>query len=119
MPGILFRQYHILRSHFPVYVQFWIIPYHGPLALRSIKIVALVLEQCCLTQYTKTVRESSGNEKLTVIVSRQLDCHVSAECRRTAADIHGHVQDCSLHYPHQFALGKRQLLKMQPPQHSV
>ena len=62
--------------------------------------------------------EAARNEKLTLVLSVQLDCNVLSEGRRTGTDIHGHVKHPAAHYAQQLGLGRIPFLEMEAAQHT-
>ena len=119
MAAVLFREEHVCGVEPPVDTDLRVVPCDGPLALRGVAVVALVLEERLLAQYGEPVREAAGNEQLPLVLARELDGHMAAEGRRAAADVHGHVQYGTFHDAHQFPLCMFSALEMEPPQHAV
>ena len=119
MTAVLFRENHVRGVDPPVDTDLRVVPCDRPLALRGVVVVAFILEDSLLAQHDKSVRESAGDEQLTLVFARKLDGHKAAEGRRAAADVHGHIQYGSRNHAHQLALGMRRLLEVQPAKHPV
>ena len=71
MPAVLLRENHTICRNTPVNTQIRIIPGNGTLTMRSIKIITLILKNDFLAQYTESMCQPTGNEKLTMIILRR------------------------------------------------
>ena len=58
--------------------------------------------------------ETPRDEELTVVVLRQLHCHVPPEGRRASLDVNRHVQHGALYHANELRLREGRLLEMQP-----
>ena len=67
----------------------------APIRLRSIEIIAFVLENSYLTQYRKSMSEPSRHEKLAMILFAQLNSHMLTIRWASFANIHGYIKDAS------------------------
>ena len=119
MPPVFLRQYRLLGGDAPVDGEVGVVPGDGPLRLRGVEVVALVLEDDLVAQHAEPVGEAPRDEELTVVVARQLHRHVLSEGRRASPDVHRNVQNGALYHAHQFGLRERRLLEMQPSDDSV
>lgn len=118
MMGILFAEYALSHRNAPVDAQRRVIPGNGSLALRSIIVVTLILEDRLIAQHGESVRKSTGDKQHTVVLFRQFHCHMLSEGGTTPADIHSHIEDCTTYHPHQLGLSERRLLEMQATHHT-
>ena len=114
MSPVLLRQYRPVGGYAPVDGEVGVVPGDGPLGLRGVEAVALVLEDHLLAQHAEPVGETPRDEELPVVVAREFDRHVLAEGRRVSPDVHRHVQYGALYHAHQFGLRVGRLLEMQP-----
>lgn len=94
--SVLFRKNNIICRYVSVYIQSRVVPSNRTLALRSVKVVALILEQGGLAQYAEAVRKSPRDEELAVLLARELYSYVPDVCRRSLSDINRHVKDSTL-----------------------
>ena len=119
MPRIFLAQDGFRRRNPPVDTQLRI-PYRdAAVRLRSVVVVALVLENCLLAQHRETVCEAPRNEQLKVIFLRKLDGDMLSVSGTPAADVHRNVQNRPAHAPHQLRLCMRRPLEMKSPQHPI
>ena len=116
---ILLRKKGLIHWYPPIYAQTLILYTDAPIRLRSIEIIAFVLENSYLTQYRESMSEPSGHEKLAMVILTQFNGYMLTISWTSFANIHGYVKDTSFHATHQFALRKRGPLKMQAAHHSV
>ena len=119
MLRVLFTQDRLLRRYAPVDTQAFVQDTDPPVRFRMVEVVTLVLEHRRLAQHRKPVGKALRNKKLSVVLLRQLHCHVLPVRRATLADIHRHVQHRALHTAHQLALRIRRTLEMQPAHHAI
>ncbi|RMS05884.1 hypothetical protein ALP75_203295 [Pseudomonas syringae pv. actinidiae] len=70
-----------------------------------------------LTEHHETMRKTFRNPQLTGVFSGQLDADPLPEVRRTAADVHRHIQHCADSDAHQLTLCVFDLI-MQAAQHA-
>ena len=76
---ILLRKNNIPGRNLPVNAQGWIIPGNGALALGSVQVIALVLEEGLVTQDYKSVGKAAGDEYLAVVIGRKFHLDVLAK----------------------------------------
>src|SRR5262245_5478265 len=97
----------------PVDLQVGIVPLHTDLALRVIKIGALVLDLSDLTGHRKAVNESGRDVDLPKVFGRQPDADPLPEMRGAAPNIYRDVENLAFDYANQFAL-REPNLSVQP-----
>ncbi len=88
----------------PVDLKIGIVPLHADLALRIVKIRALVFDLSDLARHTKTMSEFRRNVNLPEIFSRQPDADPLPEMLRAAANIDRNIIDFAFDHPNQFPL---------------
>ena len=97
---ILLREKGLIHWYPPIYAQTLILYTDAPIRLRSIEIIAFVLENSYLTQYRKSMSEPSRHEKLAMILFAQLNSHMLTIRWASFANIHGYIKDASFHATH-------------------
>ena len=63
--------------------------------------------------------KASWYKELTMIILSQLYCYMLYVCRRTLADIHGYIKNCTLHASNELALGERWYLEMKTSHYTI
>ena len=119
VPEVLVGQYGLVSRDSPVDSQTLVQNAYAPVSLRVVELVALVLEDRGLGQDGKAVGEALGNEKLPVVILRELHRDVLPVGRAAFADVHCDIQHGAAHTPHQLALGEGRALKVQATHHAV
>ena len=76
---ILLREDHVIGGDAPIDRQLGIIPCDSTLAVGSVVIIALVLEDHFWREHAEAVCKASGNEELAVITFTQLHGYVLSE----------------------------------------
>ena len=115
---ILLRKKGLIHWYPPIYAQTLILYTDAPIRLRSIEIIAFVLENSYLTQYRESMSEPSGHEKLAMVILTQFNGYMLTISWTSFANIHA----TSRTHPSRnapIALRKRGPLKMQAAHHSV
>ena len=102
---ILLRKDHVIGRDTPIDRQLEIVPCDSTLAVRSVVIIALVLEDHFWREYAEAVCKASGNEELAVITFTQLHGHVLSEGLRPTTDVDSYVEDRATDDTYQLALG--------------
>ena len=65
----------------PLNVDVWVVPTNASISLRRINIINFVAEDGCFAQYLDSVCEPARYKQLLMVVLRQLNSDVLAECR--------------------------------------
>ena len=116
---VFFRQFNHILGQAPIDGNIRIIPSQSTLGRRFIQIVAFILKNSRFAQHHKTMRETLGNEKLTLVFARQFHRHMLSVSRTAFANIHRHIHHPTVNNTHQFSLRMRWTLKMQTSQHAI
>jgi len=91
-----------------------VVPDDPALALRVVKVAALVEKLGLVAQDVEAVREAFRHEEHALVFGREHLPDPFPERGAAAADVHGHVEDLPRYHAHEFRLGVSQLV-MQPP----
>ena len=89
---ILLREKGLIHWYPPIYAQTLILYTDAPIRLRSIEIIAFVLENSYLTQYRESMSEPSGHEKLAMVILTQFNGYMLTISWTSFANIHGYVR---------------------------
>ena len=87
--------------------------------LWMIELVAFVLEHRCLTQHRKTVGETFGDEKLTMVVLCQFYSDVLTVGGTALADVDNDIEDGTLDAADEFGLSEGRALEVQATHDTV
>ena len=69
MASVFLREDDIIFWQLPIYIELWIIPCDGTLALRMVKIVAFILENHFIAQHAETMCKPSRDKKLILFLT--------------------------------------------------
>ena len=116
---IFFREDDLVCRYLPIDSEVRVVPCDCTFALRSVEVVAFVLENNFICQYYEAMGEASRNEELTVIILSEFDSYMQAECRRAFTDIDCDIKNSSLDNAYELALSVRRLLEMKASENSV
>src|SRR4029077_4207794 len=94
-PPILVRKYRRALQR-PGDAEVGIVPGDGPLELRREVIRGFVEEVCGLRQNQEAMGKSLRHPGHVPVLRRQLETDPLAECRRTPAYIHHHIENSAL-----------------------
>lgn len=119
MAQILFRQDGVPDVHTPVNSQSRVGYRDTTVGLRSIIIVAFILENGLVAEHCESVGETTGHKKLTVVFSGKKTGDVASVCGRPFADVEGDIQDSSADTSHKLCLGMGWTLEVEAAHHST
>lgn len=119
MAGILVTQDGLVCGDAPVDSKGVVKDADATVGLGMVELIALVLEDCCLAQYGKTMGKALGDEELTMVVLCQLHGDMLAVGGTALADIYCDIKDGSPDTAHEFALGERGTLEMEAAHDAV
>ncbi len=75
-----------------------------PFRFRTIVVVDLIKKFSLGRNHCKAMGETTRHKQLTAIFGRELHGNMPAESRRTATEIHNHIDNRAIHHPHQLGL---------------
>ena len=84
-----------------------------PFRFRTIVVVDLIKKFSLGRNHCKAMGETTRHKQLTAIFGRELHGNMPAESRRTATEIHNHIDNRAIHHPHQLGLRTAPGLVMQ------
>ena len=119
MVGVLLGEDGLVRGDVPIDAEGVIEDTDTTFCLWMIKLVTLVLEHRCLTQHRKTVGETLGDEKLTMVVLSQFHSDVLTVGGTALADVYDDIEDGTLDAADEFALGEWGALEVQATHDTV
>ncbi len=117
--GVLFAQDSLLAGDSPIDAQTLVEDGDASLGLRSIEVVALVLEDSRLAQHAEPMSKSLRNEKLTMILARELNSYMLTVRRAALTDIHSYVQHSPKNTTNKLALSEGRALEMEATHHTI
>lgn len=80
MLHILFAQECIFSRYLPINAKGIILDADATISLRSIEVIAFILKDSCLGEYSKSMCETSWHEELTMVILCQLNSHMLTVC---------------------------------------
>ena len=119
MLTILVRKDNLICRHLPVNSKIRVIPRNRTFMLRSIEVIALILEYHLISQDHETMCKSPWNEKLAMIILGKFHSDMLAECWRSFSDIHSHIKNSTFYHSHELALRMRRFLEMETTKNTI
>ncbi len=90
-----------------------------PFRFRTIVVVDLIKEFSLGRNHSKAMCETTRHKQLTAIFGREFHGNMPAESRRTATEIHNHIDNHAIYHPHQLGLRTAPGLVMQSTHNST